>query len=166
MDNKFSKHAAPINLAGLGSYSDKISLSQVVLFFGRLGVTFTKTMIQNYVRVGLLPPLIEKRYYGKKHIVFLALISSLKDIYSLDEIKSIFGILKNIDDQLVQELYSTYITLHHDTLENFKNTINLIEKSVEQPYKNLPDLQSFVSALLISTIGTAAKSAVLETCCE
>ncbi|MCL1995226.1 MAG: DUF1836 domain-containing protein [Defluviitaleaceae bacterium] len=165
MKNSFARFA-PIDLSNLSSYSDRISISQVIVFFGRMGITFTKTTIQNYVRVGVLPPLTEKRFYGKKHIVFLTLISFLREIYSLDEIKAIFALLGDVDDRLTLEIYNTYVSLYQKVQEEFKLTINYIEESTEQSHKNFPTLQSFVFALLISTIGTAAKASVLEICNE
>ena len=41
----------------LETFNDEMTISQVVRFFNRYGKNFTKTMIQNYVRVGVIPPL-------------------------------------------------------------------------------------------------------------
>ena len=87
-------------------YHSKLHLSQVILFFERNGIFLTKTMIQNYVRIGILPPLYEKRYYIKEHIILLFFINSLKSILSLDELKLIF---KNIDD--LEIFYEIFIKL-------------------------------------------------------
>jgi hypothetical protein len=84
------------NYVNLHTFNDEMTISQVVRFLNKQGRSFTKTMIQNYVRVGVLPPPIEKRYYTKNHLVLLILIDSLKSIYSLDEIRTVLApILKD-----------------------------------------------------------------------
>ena len=165
MKNNFAK-CTPINLSNLASYSDKMSISQVIIFFKRAGVTFTRTKIQNYLRVGVLPPLFEKRHYTKTHIIFLALIYTLKETYSLDEIKSIFAIMGEPNEAVVQELYKIYTALNQDALKHFLTTTDFIEKNTGSALGNSPALQNFISALLLSTIGLAAKATVLEICNE
>ncbi|GHU58362.1 hypothetical protein AGMMS49975_24880 [Clostridia bacterium] len=66
--------------------TDKMIISNTILFFSRFEIEFTKTMIQNYTRIGLLPKLSANRYYTRKHLVILYLINSLKTAYSLEEI--------------------------------------------------------------------------------
>ena len=74
-------------------------------------------MIQNYVRVGVLPPPVDKRYYTRDHLVLLTLIDSLKSIYSLDEIKTLLEPVRNnpdiFEDDLIKanDVYRNYITM-------------------------------------------------------
>ncbi|MCL1924360.1 MAG: DUF1836 domain-containing protein [Defluviitaleaceae bacterium] len=104
-------------------YHSKLYLSQVILFFERHNIKFTKTMIQNYVRIGLLNPLSEKRYYVKEHIIMLFFIASLKSILSLDELKILF---ENIDD--LENLYMLFIRLSNsEQIENDINTLDISE---------------------------------------
>ena len=77
-------------LEKLKGYNVKMTISQVVIFFSRLGYNITKTMIQNYVRVSVLPPPENKRHYTKNHVLLILIIEHLKIIYSLEEIKLIF----------------------------------------------------------------------------
>ena len=93
----------------LDSYSDKMTLSQVVVFFARNNITFTKTMIQNYVRVGILSPPINKRYYTKEHLITLVLTNILKEVSPLDDIKIL---LNKVDCKI--SLYDEYITIIKD----------------------------------------------------
>lgn len=58
-------------------------------------------MIQNYVRVGVIPPPVDKRYYTKNHLILLTLVDNLKLIYSLDEIKTLFGPILKIPQALM-----------------------------------------------------------------
>ncbi|MCL2351109.1 MAG: DUF1836 domain-containing protein, partial [Firmicutes bacterium] len=81
------KKPLPDPLRGIRDYNDELTISQVIRYFGRQGVFFTKPMIQNYVRAGLLPLPREKRYYTRVHMVLLALIESLKKGFSQEEIR-------------------------------------------------------------------------------
>jgi len=80
-------------LRNIRSYNDEMTISQVIRYFERQGVFFTKPMIQGYVRAGLLPPLKERHYYTRAHMVLLAMIESLKRGFSSEEIRRLFGAL-------------------------------------------------------------------------
>jgi len=73
------------------NYSKTMTISQVVVFFDRIDIHFTKTMIQNYVRIGLLPPPSDKRHYGHGHLHLLWLIHFFKENFSLEEIRGLFA---------------------------------------------------------------------------
>ena len=51
----------------------------------------TKTMINNYVKHGVIKPPISKKY-NKEHIAYLFVIFILKQIYSMDEIKKLLNL--------------------------------------------------------------------------
>ena len=76
-------------LQGIHQYSTQLAISNVVKFFDQRGVTVTKSMIQNYVRDGLLPPPVNKRYYTHKHLAALALIDALKTVYEMTVIRAV-----------------------------------------------------------------------------
>jgi len=78
-------------LQGIHQYNRHLTISQVVTFFERKEITVTKSMIQNYVRDGLLPPPVNKRYYTHKHLAALALIDSLKTVYEMTAIKAVLS---------------------------------------------------------------------------
>lgn len=124
----------------IATLSDELTISQVVKFFERQGRSFTKTMIQNYVRVGVLPPPVEKRYYTKNHLVLLTLIDNLKAIYSLDEIKTVLMPIRNdpdlFEDDIIKatDVYRNYLAMRKKTLDHWK--------------KSLPDLFDKVNRLL------------------
>ena len=105
-------------LEGIALYDGEMTISQVVRFFERQGIAFTKTMIQNYVRVGVMPPPVDKRYYVKEHLILLALIHRLKEIYSLEDIRRLIApIAKDIstfDDDILDmtAIYGIYAELH------------------------------------------------------
>jgi len=73
------------------SYNDSLTVSQVVKFFERQGVEFTKSMIQHYVRVGLLPPPEDKRRYTRYHLLLLSVINELKGVCPLEDMTAMFA---------------------------------------------------------------------------
>jgi DNA-binding transcriptional MerR regulator len=117
------------NQVKIATLSDELTISQVVKFFQRQGKSFTKTMIQNYVRVGVLPPPVDKRYYTKDHLILLTLIDNFKAIYSLDDIKSVLTPIRNnpdvFDDDIVKttDVYKNYLTLRREALDKWKEAL-------------------------------------------
>lgn len=95
-------------LQDIHQYNHQLTISQVVTFFERKGLKITKSMIQNYVRDGLLPPPINKRRYTHKHLAALALIDSLKTVYEMTHIKSALGPLTD-DEGIPLEIYKQCI---------------------------------------------------------
>lgn len=127
---QLSSAITPVNiLKNIESYNDEMTISQVVRFFERQGINFTKTMIQNYVRVGILPPPIDRRYYIKKHLILLTIINSLKEVYSLEEIGNIFKPIMNdsdtFDDDIIDMgyIYNEYILLYEKFIKEFNKSI-------------------------------------------
>ena len=115
--------------------SDELTISQVVKFFDKQGRNFTKTMIQNYVRVGVLPPPVDKRYYTKNHLILLTLIDNLKVIYSLDEISTVLEPIRNnpdiFEDDIIKttDVYKNYLTMRKESLGKWKESLpNLFDK--------------------------------------
>ena len=100
-------------IQSLKNYNQQMSISQIILFFERHEMVFTKTMIQNYVRIGLLLEPDNKRYYNKKHIILLTWIHLLKDFYSLDEIKKLFMMVAYNDSVLIAQ-YEEFILIREN----------------------------------------------------
>jgi len=109
-------------LRNIRSYNDEMTISQVIRYFERQNVVFTKPMIQGYVRAGLLPMPKEKRYYTRGHMVLLALIEGLKKGFPAEEVKRLFGALDiyggggDFADKSEEMLavYGAYISLMKD----------------------------------------------------
>ena len=76
-------------LKDIEQYNPQLTISKVIALFERKGLTVTKSMIQNYVRDGILPPPVNKRYYTPKHLAVLVLVNKLKTVYELAYIKAV-----------------------------------------------------------------------------
>lgn len=126
----------------IATLSDELTISQVVKFFERQGRSFTKTMIQNYVRVGVLPPPVDKRYYTKNHLILLTLVDNLKAIYSLEEIKTVLEPIRNnpdiFEDDIIKttDVYKNYLAMRKDMLNQWKDSLpemfDNIERRIEE----------------------------------
>jgi len=97
------------NLQDITQYSPQLSISQVMTLFDRKGIKITRSMIQNYVRDGLLPPPINKRYYSHKHLAALILIDELKTVYEMSSIKTVMSPLMD-EEGLPLEQYQKLVS--------------------------------------------------------
>ena len=113
-------------LTNIHNYNNEMSISQVIRFFDTFGMSFTKTMIQNYIRVGVLPVPVRKRYYVKSHLILLAMIYELKELYSLPEIEELFKSHVNLDDESeLIAFYNEYLSLFEQYQSSAKSAKSL-----------------------------------------
>jgi DNA-binding transcriptional MerR regulator len=146
----------------IATLSDELTISQVVKFFEKQGRTFTKTMIQNYVRVGVLPPPIGKRYYTRNHLILLTLIDSLKNAYSLEEIKMILGPIRNnpeiFEDDMMKtmDIYKGYLEMRKEALARWEDSVpklfDRVEKLVDEEGVRKEDKKAATQFMIVLTI--------------
>lgn len=85
---------------------------------------FTKTMINNYTKDGILIPPKNKKY-SRQHVMLLALIHNIKGILPINDIKLLLApVLRDTttaeDDLLpLESIYSTYLELSSLFLSDF-----------------------------------------------
>ena len=118
-------------LRNILSYNGEMTISQVVRFFDRQGLAFTKTMIQSFVRIGVLPPPRNKRIYTRAHLVLLVLIEEMKGAFNFDELKKIFGPIIDGDPEyfpdrveFMMEIYGKYRAIYSAVLKRFGEWAN------------------------------------------
>lgn len=80
-----------------GVFSNRLSISKVIIFFERKNIELNRTTIQNYVRVGILHSLIDKRYYDFSHLIIIYLSHYLKKCFTLKEIAELVTPLHKIN---------------------------------------------------------------------
>ncbi len=167
------KYANPLKNAD--SFSDVMSISQVVKFFERQGVFFTKTMIQNYVRTGVLAAPLGKRRYTKCHLALLVMIERLKDVFTLDELRAVLRPMNDglgevglsevaLSDALPREktaLYLAYTELFFYTLNNHEQPLGeiLVYARGLLPHGEDSDLR-MVEVLMLAAVSAALKADV------
>ena len=144
-------------------YNDSMTISQVIKFFERQGLMFTKTMIQHYVRIGVIPPPEDKRRYTRLHLLMLSILEQMKGIYALDDIAAAFSGLTPAGPliKLYQEFAASAVDLWRETLEaliskasDAANGMGLDERQTQHM------LESFIM-LGIMTQSAAAKQTAL-----
>jgi len=74
-------------LKDIRHYSPTMTISQVMKFCEKKSLGITRAMIQNYIRDGLLPPPVKKRFYTHKHLTVLTLIDRLKMVFDIPTIQ-------------------------------------------------------------------------------
>ncbi|MDR2650206.1 MAG: DUF1836 domain-containing protein [Clostridiales bacterium] len=141
------------------SYNDSMTISQVIKFFERQGVVFTKPMIQHYVKVGALPPPEDKRRYTRLHLLRLAVLQQLKEIYSLENIAAAFSGLAPVDDTLIKRFQS----LAEYAAATWRETLpGLADKAAETANSmklGEDETQKLFESLIILSIMTQSASA-------
>lgn len=146
----------------LHSFNEEMTISQVVKFFEKNGYIFTKTMIQNYIRIGVLPSPVNKRNYTKNHLLLLALIYRLKTVFSLDEIKEvlmpILGENSTHGDDLIQtgRLCETYHALHTKALsywgESLPEDMVRINRFLKKEEGSIKDNNQVAKFMMVFTL--------------
>ncbi|SFR14364.1 DUF1836 domain-containing protein [Desulfoscipio geothermicus] len=129
---------------------------------------FTKTMINNYTKAGILHPPQNKKY-NKEHIILLILIYNLKNILSISDIRTMFApVLNDINSRAddiipLEEIYATYLELKEDEFAEFRSTFNEKFKLIKEKTQSIKDERSqdlaeiFLTVLMLAAQANAAK---------
>ena len=91
-------------LSDIRHYSPKLTISNLIKFFEKKGIDLTRGMVQNYIRDGLLPHPVDKRFYTHKHIAALVIICKLKTVFDIPTIQKTLVPLMD-DEGLPLEVY-------------------------------------------------------------
>ena len=113
----------------------------------------TKTMINNYAKGKLLPPIVNKKY-SRNHIILMNLIYELKGALTLADIKEVLKGFKDTDDDtdLLQIYYQSYLELLNANIEQFKESVTVHEKKVEQTLDKLNASDDLKASMQILTM--------------
>lgn len=107
-EKNIEEHSLPSweELPAIELYMDQVItlLGQYLKILGE-DKGITQPMINNYVKLGIMPA-PEKKRYGKKHLAYLIIICFLKQTLSMDLIKRIIPIEST--DEEVKAIYSSF----------------------------------------------------------
>lgn len=114
-------------LPELDLYMDQI----IVLMEKYLGSTpkdklITPSMINNYVKLGVIPSPTKKKY-SKIHIAYLIIICSLKQVMPIADIKILID--EKLKNSSIEELLNEYSKLYSDTTETIIELSDNYEKN-------------------------------------
>lgn len=127
----------------------------------------TKTMINNYIKDQLLLRPQNKKY-GTYHMMLLILISQLKNILSINEIRKLLApILNDIstpDDDIIplEEIYNTFLDLKRQQFIEFQENISDKIKHIESKMsvinaEQLKVVEAFLTVLILAAQANASK---------
>lgn len=116
----------------------------------------TSSMINNYVKAGIIPSPISKKY-SKKHIAYIICVCFFKQILSMNEIKVLFDYIKFNENE--EKSYNFFC----ENIEfSFKNCCRLINTEKNETTINDPeDFILFYACKAIASKLYAEKSIIL-----
>lgn len=123
----------------------------------------TKTMVGNYTRDGVLMPSKNKKY-SKNHIIMLILIYNLKQILSIEDIKTLFSpIMKDIstasDDVIpLEDIYSTLLDIKSIEFESFGDLFNEKFKNIQEKLENVESHDKDIAEIFLTIIMLIAQA--------
>lgn len=131
---------------------------------------FTKAMVNNYTKDGLLNP-PNKKKYNKEHIILLFLMHHLKSILSIADIKTLFApIVKNMDQSEVnddiislEDIYETFLKLkdaeYSSKASDFQKRFAIIKEETENiSNENNQDMaEAFLTVMMLVAEASIAK---------
>ena len=148
-------------LPSIGLYMDQVIvlLTQYLSFLPQNETDdkiITSSIINNYVRMKIIPP-PEKKKYSRVHLAYLLMICTLKQSLNIAYVQKMIPL--NIDEQAVQRIYSNFVTIYKDISLYFIDQIKtaastILDDSVED--------ENAVSVLVLET-AVAANLAKLLT---
>ena len=121
---------------------------------------FTKPMVNNYTKAGLLPRPVKKRY-SQEHLITLVYITLLKQTLSFSQIQQAFSL--SPEEKWLPDVYEELTALTEDYRETF---LQVQEGRLERIRKQLGDAcDPRTEALLFITL-TSVESAVNQILCS
>lgn len=93
----------------------------------------TKTMINNYVKHGIIEPPIKKQY-SKSQVAKLFAICVLKQVYSMEDIKKLLTMALKSE---IQVSYNKFCNLFEEALDCAYNKKDFIDKTSTNDYQYL-----------------------------
>ena len=77
----------------------------------------TSSMINNYVKAGLVNPPV-KKHYNRTHIAYFMAVMIMKKCYSLKEIDALITIQTHMDHSEIEEAYDLFIDRFESSLNH------------------------------------------------
>lgn len=87
----------------------------------------TPAMINNYVKLKIIPAPIKKRY-GRTHLAYLVVVCTLKQILNTSEIKKLLPL--TLSEEEIRALYSAFVDIFHRTSKDYSEHVRQISTPV------------------------------------
>lgn len=108
----------------------------------------TKTMINNYVKQGIMPA-PEKKKYNRTHIAYLLVICILKQVYSISDIGKLISLtIKSFE---IEKAYNRFCANLEISIKNVftRKEFPNVEKMTEEQYLLKNVVQAFADKLYV-----------------
>ena len=125
------------------------------LYQGEDHKAITASIINNYVRMKVMPPPVKKKY-SRVHIASLIIICVLKQSLSISCIQRILPTDQNEDE--IRQLYSDFVSQHRSVQENFVQQA----KSEENPLLSRNTGSLLTACAIISHLSTGLTEFLLR----
>lgn len=102
----------------------------------------TPAMINNYVKLGIIPPPIKKRY-SREHICYLFIVCMLKSVMPISAISHIIAIQTNT--HTIFELYDVFCEAYEKVLKKTDETSREMLEANSDAEANAAELALFMS---------------------
>lgn len=108
----------------------------------------TKTMINNYVKLGIMPP-PEKKKYSRSHVAYLIVICVLKQVYSINDIGKLISL--TIQSFEINKAYNRFCANVEVSIKNVftRKEFPNVEKMTEEQYLLKNVVQSVADKLYV-----------------
>ena len=84
----------------------------------------TNSMVNNYVKTGIVNPPI-KKHYTKMHIAYFLVVTILKRCYSMQQVADLINIQTHVKNSSVEQAYDLFITRFEKSLNSvFETNLN------------------------------------------
>lgn len=94
---------------------------------GATGFSITPPMINNYVKLKVMPA-PQKKKYSKIHLAYLIMICSLKQAHNIPVIQKIIPLFDNESD--IKNMYEAFVKKQEETFAFFADKISSLEASI------------------------------------
>jgi len=135
-------------LFDIQQYSPTLTISQVIKFCQKKNMNITRAMIQNYIRIDLLPPPKNKRLYTHNHLTILVLIDKLKSVFDIPTIQTALYPYMD-DDGISIEVYARLI-----------KDLKVLTTEWEDTFDSMVKTQTDGGTLLSMVFATELKSSI------
>lgn len=117
------------DIPNMGFYSDQVVdyVDDILISYFPSTLTLSPSMINNYVKNGIIPKPIKKKYF-REHIAYLIIVIVLKQIITIKKIKEGMALQMKI----------------MDTQEGFNEFMDVLEKSYNKILDSISDNQHIV----------------------
>ncbi len=149
---KIVKHKLPYweELPEIDLYMDQVvALMEKYLSFHKLDEDtklITKSMINNYVKLGIMPPPVKKKY-SREHIAYLIIICTLKQALPISDIKDLIAL------RVKRTSIAETLNFFSDLYDSVFNTVIAIGKKFSK--RNESDEDLFSDTAIFMAIGSS-----------